>query len=57
VLIIRLLVVAWLIVLGAVLMSSGHASGWILLPAAAAVAAFSTWVFNTAGKGWPTAEM
>jgi hypothetical protein len=55
VLAIRLLVVAWLIVLSSVLTSSGYAADWILLPIAAAVAAFSVWVFNTAAKGWPVA--
>jgi hypothetical protein len=57
VLIVRLLVVLWLIILGAVLMSSGYASGWVLLPAAAAVAAFGIWVFSTAAKGWPAAKV
>jgi hypothetical protein len=56
ILIVRLLVVAWLVVLGAVLMSAGYAAAWALLPAAAAVAAFSVWVFNTASKGWPVAS-
>ena len=56
VLIVRLLVTAWLIVLGAVLMSAGHAWGWILLPAAAAVFAIGVWAFSTAGKGWPTSS-
>jgi hypothetical protein len=55
VLAIRLLVVLWLVVLSAVLMSAGHAWGWILLPAAAAVAAFGVWVFTTAAKGAPAA--
>jgi hypothetical protein len=48
---IRLLVVLWLVVLGAVLMSAGHAWGWILLPAAVAMLALSVWVFSTAAKG------
>jgi hypothetical protein len=56
VLIVRLLVTAWLVFLGAVLMSAGHAWGWILLPAAAAVFATGVWVFTTAGKGWPVAS-
>jgi hypothetical protein len=56
VLIVRLLVVAWLVFLGAVLMSAGHTWGWILLPAAAAVLAVGVWVFTTAGKGWPVAS-
>jgi hypothetical protein len=53
---IRLLVVLWLVALGAVLSSVGNAWGWTLLPAAAAVAAFSVWVFITAAKGWPVGE-
>jgi hypothetical protein len=53
VLIVRLLVVAWLVFLGAVLMSAGHTWGWILLPVAAAVFAVGVWGFTTAGKGWP----
>ena len=36
-------------------MSSGHAWGWILLPAAAGVGAFGFWVFHTAAKGAPAA--
>jgi hypothetical protein len=52
-LVIRLLVVLWMIVLGAILMSSGIGWGWTLLPAAAAVFALSVWVFTTAAKGWP----
>jgi hypothetical protein len=56
ILIVRLLVVLWLVFLGAALMSAGHAWGWILLPAAAAVLAVSVWVFNTAAKGWPAVE-
>jgi len=51
VLAIRLLVTVWLVVLGALLMSAGHAWGWILLLAAAGVAAFGLWVFTTAAKG------
>ena len=53
---IRLLVVLWLVVLGAVLLSAGNAWGLTLLPAAAAVFAFSVWVFTTAAKGWPVVE-
>ena len=56
ILILRLLVALWLVFLGAVLMSAGHTWGWIMLPAAAAVAAVGAWVFTTAGKGWPTAS-
>jgi hypothetical protein len=56
VLIVRLLVVLWLVVLGAMLMSAGWTWGWTLLPAALAVLAFSVWVFNTAAKGWPVVE-
>jgi hypothetical protein len=55
VLAIRLLVTVWLVVLGSVLMSMGHAWGWILLLAAAGVAAFGRWVFTTAAKGTPAA--
>jgi hypothetical protein len=53
---IRLLVVLWLLVLSAVLLSAGNAWGWILLPAAAGVLAFSVWVFTTAAKGWPVVK-
>ena len=56
VLIIRLLVVLWLVFLGAVLLSRGYTWGWTLLPVAVVVAAFSVWVFNTAAKGWPVVE-
>lgn len=48
---IRLLVVLWLVALGALLMSAGYTLGWTLLPAAVAVFAFSVWVFSTASKG------
>jgi hypothetical protein len=57
ILIVRLLVVVWLLVLGALLLSMGNAWGWTLLPAAAAVLAISFWVFTTATKGWPVAEV
>lgn len=53
VLIVRLLVVLWLLFLGAMLTQAGYTVGWTLLPAAAAVLAFSLWVFSTAAKGWP----
>jgi hypothetical protein len=53
---IRLLVVLWLVFLGALLLSAGNTWGWTLLPAAAAVAAFSVWVFTTAAKGWPVVK-
>ena len=56
VLAIRLLVVPWLLFLGAVLLSAGNTWGWTLLPAAAAVAAVGLWVFTTAAKGWPVVE-
>jgi hypothetical protein len=56
VLAIRLLVVLWLVFLGAALLSAGSTWGWTLLPAAAAVLAFSVWVFTTAAKGWPAAR-
>jgi hypothetical protein len=55
-LVIRLLVVLWMIVLGAILMSGSTGWGWILLPAAVAVFTLSVWVFSTAAKGWPVAE-
>ena len=53
VLVIRMLVVVWLIFLGAALLSAGNAWGWTLPPAAAAVLALSVWIFTTAAKGWP----
>src|SRR5512135_1242099 len=51
ILIVRLLVVLWLLFLGAALMSAGIIWGWTLLPAAVAVFALSVWVFTTAAKG------
>jgi hypothetical protein len=57
ILIVRLLVVRWLVSLGALLMSEGTTWGWILLPAAVAVLALSVWVFTTAAKGWPVVEV
>ena len=56
ILVIRMLVVLWLIVLAGILVTAGHTWGWTLIPAAAAVAAVSRWVFSTAAKGWPVAE-
>jgi hypothetical protein len=57
ILIVRLLVVLWLVFLGAALMSKGYyAWGWILLPAAMAVLAVGAWVFTTAAKGWPVGK-
>jgi hypothetical protein len=56
ILIVRLLVVLWLVFLGAAFMSAGHTWGWILLPTAGAVFAVSVWVFRTAAKGWPVAS-
>jgi hypothetical protein len=56
ILVFRLLVVLWLVALGAALLSAGNAWGWTLLPAAAAVLAAGVWVFTTAAKGWPVAE-
>jgi hypothetical protein len=56
ILIVRLLVVLWLVFLGAALMSAGHTLGWTLLPAAVAVLALSAWIFTTAAKGWPVVE-
>jgi hypothetical protein len=55
-LVFRLLVVLWLVALGAALMSAGHAWGWTLFPAAAVVLALGVWVFTTAAKGWPVVE-
>jgi hypothetical protein len=49
---IRLLVVLWLLFLGAALLYAGNDWGWALLPAAAAVAALSAWIFTTAAKGY-----
>jgi hypothetical protein len=57
ILILRLLVVLWLLFLGAALMSAGIIWGWTLLPAAVAVFAVSVWVFSTAGKGWPVVKV
>jgi hypothetical protein len=57
ILIVRLLVVLWLVALGALLMSAGNTWGWTLLPAAVAVSALSVWVFTTAAKGWPLVEV
>ena len=56
-LVVRLLVVLWLVVLSTVLLSAGNPWGWTLLPAAAAVLAAGVWVFTTAAKGWPVAEV
>ena len=56
ILVIRLLVVLWLVFLGAVLLSVGNIWGWTLPPAAVAVLALSIWVFTTAAKGWPVVE-
>jgi len=53
ILVIRLLVVLWLIVGSAIMLSAGIAWAWILIPAAVAVFALSFWVFSTAAKGWP----
>jgi hypothetical protein len=55
-LVIRLLVVLWLIVLSAILLSAGTAWGWTLIPAAVAAFAVSFWVFSTAAKGWPVVD-
>ena len=57
VLAIRMLVVLWLLFLGGALMSAGITVGWTLLPTAVAVFAISLWVFSTAAKGWPAAEV
>jgi hypothetical protein len=53
----RLLVVLWLLFLGAALTAAGTGWGLTLLPAAVAVFAIAFWVFNTARKGWPVAEV
>jgi hypothetical protein len=53
VLAIRLLVTLWLLLLGGLLVSAGHAWGWILMPAAVGVSAFGFYVFKTAAKGTP----
>ncbi len=55
-LVIRLLVVVWMVVLGAILLSAGIAWGWALFPAAVGVLALSVWVFRTAAKGWPVVD-
>jgi hypothetical protein len=57
VLVIRLLVVVWLVFLGAALLSAGNTWGWTLPPAAAGVLALSVWIFTTAAKGWPVVEV
>jgi hypothetical protein len=57
ILIARLLVVLWLLFLGAALTAAGTGWGLTLLPAAVAVFAVGLWVFNTAKKGWPVAEV
>ena len=57
VLIVRLLVVLWLLFLGAALTAAGAGWGLTMLPAAVAVFAIALWVFNTAKKGWPVAEV
>jgi hypothetical protein len=56
VLAIRLLVVLWLGILCAIMVSAGQAWGWTLIPAAVAVLAVSLWVYATARKGWPVAQ-
>jgi hypothetical protein len=57
ILIVRLLVVLWLLFLGGALIWGGFAWGLTLLPAAAAAFAIARWVFNTAAKGWPVADV
>lgn len=57
VLIVRMLVALWLFFLAVMLMSAGYAWGWTLIPAALGVYALGVWVFMTAGKGWPVAEV
>ena len=56
VLIVRLLVVLWLLFLGAALTAAGTGWGLTMFPAAVAVFAIARWMFNTARKGWPVAE-
>ena len=55
VLAIRLVVTMWLFVLTGILVSHGHAVGYVLVPAAIGVFAFGLWVFKTAERGWPVA--
>src|SRR5215472_12228402 len=50
ILIVRLLVVLWLVVLGAALISTGHPAGWVLPPGAVGVLALSLWIYTTAVK-------
>ena len=50
------LVVLWMVALGAILLSAGIAWGWTLFPAAVAVFALSVWVYSTATKGWPVVD-
>jgi hypothetical protein len=56
VLLIRMLVVLWLFFLTDILVSSGWAWGWTMLPGALGVFALSLWVFTTAEKGWPVVK-
>ena len=56
VLLIRMLVVLWLFFLTGILVSSGWAWGWTMLPGALGVFALSLWVFTTAEKGWPVVK-
>ena len=53
---IRTAVVLWLLFLSAMLFAAHNPWAWTLLPAAAAVAAISLWVFTTAKKGWPVVK-
>jgi len=53
VLVVRLLVVLWLVFVGAMLMSAGYTWGWTLFLAAGAVLAVAMWVFAIASRGWP----
>jgi hypothetical protein len=54
ILIVRLLAVLVLVVSGIALLTIPSGWGVFNLLAAGAVLPFSFWVFNTAGKGWPT---
>jgi hypothetical protein len=53
---IRTAVVLWLVFLSAMLFVAHNPWAWTLIPAAAALAAISLWVFMTARKGWPVVK-
>jgi hypothetical protein len=50
---IRLLVVLWLLILSALLLTADYTWGWAVLAGAGVTFAVSFWVFSTAAKGWP----